>query len=534
MNYLNLNPLFWQKWSPSLCIRCDVWCIDAPTVSVWYEIRATNEVGATTQWLRGHGTNHSRLFMVLRAFAPGAWGQADVQGQWSTLPYLMPINPIHAALLHNGKILVVAGSGNCAPGQPGCPTGAPYGPSNNSGAAVLDPGTGTITGLTVTWDMFCNSMTQLADGRILIDGGTLTYKFLGSPNSTIFDPGTNTFTDQPNMAHGRWYPTVALLSDGRVMTFSGLDDVTGATNTTVEIFTAGSGWSSPVDAGWTPPLYPRLHLLPSGNVFYSGPSQASYLFNVAKQTWTPMDVSSQGRTYGSSVLLPLTPASNYDPKVFILGGNSPATATTELIDLGASSPAWVFGPDMTQPRIEMDAVLLPTGKVLAVGGSAVDEDATTASLNADLYDPASNSFSSAGANAFARLYHTVALLLPDATVWLAGGNPQRGTYEPHMEIYQPAYLFTRDANNNVILANRPTIASAPSDIAWGGPFTVSTPDAASVSQVVLVRPGSSTHAFDMDQRLVEDVVHDGIGRADGDCAPQCQHRSTGILHAVYS
>ncbi len=84
---------------------------------------------------------------------------------------------------------------------------------------------------------------------------------------------------------------------------------------------------------------------------------------------------------------------------------------------------------MSQARIEMNAVILPSGKVLALGGSVNDEDATTQSLNADLYDPATNTFSSAGANAFARLYHSVALLLPDATVWVAGGNPVRGTYE---------------------------------------------------------------------------------------------------------
>jgi hypothetical protein len=442
------------------------------------------------------------LLGILGALVPGMWAQADVHGQWSTLPYMMPINPIHVALLRNGRILVVAGSGNCVPGQPGCPTGVPYGPSNNSGALVLDPGTGTITGLAVAWDMFCSSMTQLADGRILINGGTLTYQFLGSPKSAIFDPGSNTFTDQPNMAHGRWYPTVILLSDGRVMTFSGLDDVTGATNTAVEIFTVGLGYSSPIAAGWTPSLYPRLHLLPDGNVFYSGPSATSYLFNVSNKSWTQMDSSSFGRTYGSSVMLPLTPANNYDPKVMLLGGNSPATATTEFIDLGASSPTWAFGPDMSQPRVEMDAVMLPTGKILAIGGSAVDEDATTASLNADLYDPVNNSFSPAGANVYARMYHTVALLLPDATVWLAGSNPQRGTYEHHMEIYQPAYLFTRDANHNLIPATRPTIASAPINLSWGRQFVISTPDAASISQVVLVRPGSSTHAFDMDQRLV--------------------------------
>jgi hypothetical protein len=446
------------------------------------------------------------VFLLFGLPVSRAWGQADVKGRWSTLPYPMPINPIHVALLHNGKILVVAGSGNCVPGHPSCPAGAPYGPSNKSGAVILDTSTGKITGLTVTWDMFCNSMTQLADGRILIDGGTATMGYpqlLGARNASIFDPTTKTFTDQPNMAHGRWYPTIVLLSDGRVMTFSGRDEVTGATNTTVEIFTVGSGWSSPVAAGWTPPLYPRLHLLPSGNVFYSGPSQVSYMFNVSSKTWTKMNSSrAYGRTYGSSVLLPLTPANNYDPKVLVLGGNSPATATTELIDLAASSPRWVYGPNMSQPRIEMDAVMLPTGRVLALGGSAIDENATTASLNADLYDPKTNRFSSAGKNAYARLYHTVALLLPDATVWLGGSNPSRGNYESRMEIYQPAYLFTRDVNHNLIAATRPTIAGAPGSISWGSTFTVSTPDAPNISQVVLVRPGSSTHAFDMDQRLV--------------------------------
>jgi hypothetical protein len=119
-----------------------------------------------------------------------------------------------------------------------------------------------------------------------------------------------------------------------------------------------------------------------------------------------------------------------------------------------------------------------------------------------LYDPNTNSFSSAGQNVYARLYHTTALLLPDATVWLAGGNPARGTYEHHMEIYKPAYLFTRDGNNNVVAATRPTISSAPTNVTWGGQFTVSTPNAPSISQAVLVRTGSSTHAFDMDQRLV--------------------------------
>ena len=240
----------------------------------------------------------------------------------------------------------------------------------------------------------------------------------------------------------------------------------------MELYTPGSGWSSPVDAGWTPPLYPRMHLLPSGKVFYSGPSATSHLFNPSNQSWSTVDTTNLGadRTYGSSVLLPLTPANNYNPKVLILGGGNSATSTTELIDLGASSPSWSWGPNMSQARVEMEAVILPTGDVLALGGSAHDEDSSTASLNADLYSPGSNSFSFAGANAYPRLYHSVALLLPDGTVWLAGSNPVRGTWESHMESYRPAYLYTRDGNNNVVAATRPTISSAPSNIAWGGQF----------------------------------------------------------------
>src|SRR5262249_54851491 len=93
------------------------------------------------------------------------------------------------------------------------------------------------------------------------------------------------------------------------------------------------------------------------------------------------------------------------------------------------------------------------------------------------------------------------LLLPDGTIWLAGGNPDN-TYEPHMEIYKPAYLFTRDINNNVVAATRPTIANDPGTVNWGSSFTIQTPDAANISSVVLMRNGSSTHAFDMDARLV--------------------------------
>jgi len=347
---------------------------------------------------------------------------------------------------------------------------------------------------------------------VFIDSGTIRYDpFYGQPKVTVFDPGTNTFTNIQSMAHGRWYPTVLTLGDGRVMAFSGLNEV-GSTNTAVEFYAVGSGWSTQYFAPWTPDLYPRLHLLPDGKVLYSGSGTTSKLFDPATQSWnTDLANTNYGgtRTYGTSVLLPLTPANNYDPNVMIMGGGNPATTTTEIIDIGAPSPAWVYGPSMSEARIEMNAVILPNGEILALGGSVNDEDTGSLSLNADLFNvstvdlsstpPNVGSRSSAGANASQRLYHSVALLLPDATVWVAGGNPSRGTYNNTMEIYKPPYLFDTSGN----LATRPSITGAPSNVAYGNNFTVQTPDAANISHVVLVRNGAVTHSFDMDQREVE-------------------------------
>ena len=95
-------------------------------------------------------------------FPPPAVAQVQTVGQWQTLSNTMPINPVHIALMHNGKVLIVSGSGNL--------------PSDISYmAGVFDPATGTVTTQPVAWDMFCNGMIVLPDGRPLVMGGTLQY-----------------------------------------------------------------------------------------------------------------------------------------------------------------------------------------------------------------------------------------------------------------------------------------------------------------------------------------------------------------------
>ena len=114
--------------------------------------------------------------LVLCALVASSAGQANIQGQWSTLSTPIPVNPVHVALLSNGRVLVVAGSGNCPPSQSGCPSGAPYGASNGSDALLVDPVSGQIISqFSLSWDMFCNGMVVLHDGRRFINGGTLQY-----------------------------------------------------------------------------------------------------------------------------------------------------------------------------------------------------------------------------------------------------------------------------------------------------------------------------------------------------------------------
>jgi Domain of unknown function (DUF1929)/Glyoxal oxidase N-terminus/PKD domain len=432
--------------------------------------------------------------------------QDQLKGHWETLPYLMPINPIRLGLMHTGKVLIVAGSENDADEHS----------QGSSKAAIWNPGTGTFVVQDMPWDVFCNGGTFLADGRSVVVGGTVEYDpFYGDPRTTVFDPLTQKFNQVHSMAHGRWYATAITLSDGRVLAFSGSDE-TGQPNKTLEMYTVASGWSTFSSTFVPPSYYPWLHLLPDGNVFYSGSSPTSNIFYPSAHTWKTNVAKTNytaNRTYGNSVLLPLlpttNPATNYAARVMILGGSSSATATTEIIDFSKTPLAWsISGKMPSGARTQGNSVLLANGDVLAVGGSAKDEDASTATFGADLFNPVDGSWSSAGSNAYPRLYHSVALLLPDGTVAVAGSNPKRGTYEKHIEIYSPAYLFTTDAKGNSVRAPRPVITTAEASIGYGaGTFQVQTPNASGttlpdVKFVFLVRPGSVTHSFDMEQRVV--------------------------------
>jgi hypothetical protein len=115
-------------------------------------------------------------------------------------------------------------------------------------------------------------------------------------------------------------------------------------------------------------------------------------------------------------------------------------------------------------------------------------------LETERFDPATGDWSVLATAAVPRVYHSVALLLPDGRVWTAGSDYATGSHEPRMEMYSPPYLFR---------GPRPSIASAPAVATIGTAFSVGTPDAARIATVALVRCGTSTHAWNGDQRWVD-------------------------------
>jgi len=110
------------------------------------------------------------------------------------------------------------------------------------------------------------------------------------------------------MAHGRWYPTVTELADGRYVAISGNSNDGNHWSDTPEVYDPVANTWTLLSTVSTPQVheveYPFSYLTPSGKVFTIGPSEdQSFYLDVANQTWTPMGAS--GVVNGSSGFLGL-------------------------------------------------------------------------------------------------------------------------------------------------------------------------------------------------------------------------------------
>jgi hypothetical protein len=378
------------------------------------------------------------------------------------------------------------------------PLGGPFA----SVARIWNPVTATFQTSTASWNMFCGGHAFLPDGTLVTLGGTdIDSPAEGNPwghrRIHTYNQGTNTFTYSSDLNIGRWYPTTTTLPDGRILITSGLDD-DGDLNQQHEIYDPVNGAQFlPASTNAFLPLYPWLHVLPNGKIFDSGPQDISIQLDLTTNAWTGVNYNQFGNRYdGTSVLLPLK-APGYNPEVMIIGGANPATNTTERINLGAPVPAYQYADSMQYARHHANAVLLPDGKVGIFGGTAIDNEPAQAVYAAEIYDPATNNWTTMSSNQRPRIYHSTAILLPDGRV-LASGTDGEFT----SELYSPPYLFA---------GPRPTISQAPGAFGYGANIVVNTPQSGDIEKVMLIKNTTVTHSVNMEQRAVQLDFQEGVG-----------------------
>jgi hypothetical protein len=363
-----------------------------------------------------------------------------------------------------------------------------------------------------TNDVFCAGHAFLANGQLLVAGGNNRSEENGIRTVYFFDWTSNTWNQSSSlMANGRWYPTETTLANGEVLIISG--DMTSATgvNPIPEVWQTnlGGGLRQLGNASLSLALYPWMYLAPNGKVFQAGPGQSTRYLDTSGAgawTWLADHIYAASREYGSTVM--------YDPgKVVVMGGGVTPTKTAEIIDLNAPTPTWQNVVPMAYARTQTDATLLPDGKVLVTGGSSSSgfNDATLAVLPAEMWNPATKTFSTMASMHVPRMYHSTAVLLPDGRVVSAGGGRPAAigtTDQPNAEIYSPPYLFQADGSPSV----RPAITSvSATNVTYAQQFSVATPDAASISDVTWIRLSATTHTFNQNQR----INHLGFTRTAG-------------------
>ncbi|MBB1243352.1 DUF1929 domain-containing protein [Streptomyces durbertensis] len=545
----------------------------------------------------------------------GSWQLVDVPPQYRT-------NAIHAALLHTGKVLLIAGSGNK---QDQFDAGS-------FDTILWDPKDNSYTKVETPEDLFCAGHSQLGDGKLLVAGGTARYEQLGdnvkragggmiiknenpdkphtfpkgtrfrAPDGTEyvsdfpvvvprakketdddggvtvtasearvfveavkegrgsvtakpaqytivglkgkdaenlyglaekltlddqdfqgirdtfeFDPVAERYIRVDPMREARWYPTLVTLSDGKVISVSGLDDIGEIVQGDNEIYDpATKKWAAGPKRYF--PTYPALYLTGENQLFYSG-SNAGYgpadkgrepgIWDLKTNSFTVVEGMTDPDQLETSSSLLLPPAQ--DARVMVLGGggvgeSAKSTARTAIVDLNEKTPAYKEGPALPQGTRYLNSVILPDDTVFATGGSGDYRGRSASDIRrAQFYDPAKNEFRAAADPEVGRNYHAEALLLPDGRVATFGSDPlfadkantRLGAFEQRVEVYTPPYLQGGRAET------RPVVGAGPERLVPGRKAVFQTKDAERIAKVRLIRPSAVTHVTDVEQRSVE-------------------------------
>ncbi|WP_322921458.1 LamG-like jellyroll fold domain-containing protein [Nocardioides renjunii] len=467
----------------------------------------------------------------------------DEQGEMSAVtPW--PLMPINAALTSDGKVQSFGSVGS------GCTDNTPYDYSGNDCVTqggqmeidVWDPTvvrtvanlvSGVVPNATYT-DLFCSMQVQMPHRRSTFTVGGDDGLGGNAPNDaaigvTSYSTGKGLKNEAP-MNFPRWYPTGTTLPNGSIVAQGGslrggpggpgvltpevYDPqqgsswklLTGATSAQAY----GDGADAPQDENrW---WYPRAFVAPTnGNVFTITGTQMFELDPSGDGAVTMRGTLGNGTGNQGALGNPVgatSTATMYRPgKILQVGGGwwanggGPAGARagfTVDISGGTAAPVVTATDPMKHRRHWATSTVMPDGRVLVTGGSRDNNGQGGYVTNPEIWNPDAPSGQQWTEVEIpyehARLYHSVALLLPDGRIMIGGGGAPGPHNYTDVEYYSPAYLFDGDEP-----AVRPVVTNAPRKIGYDGTFSLSSDKP--VERVTLVRNGSVTHGFNNDQNF---------------------------------
>jgi galactose oxidase len=309
------------------------------------------------------------------------------------------------------------------------------------------------------------SSTTIGDGRIFTIGGSWNGG-LGGKNGEIYNTATNVWTYLPGA------------DVSRILT----EDSAG-------IFRSDNH-------AW-------LFAWKLNSVFHAGPSKAMNWFNVSGSgSW----VSAGNRATDNHAMNGIAVMYDAVAGLIVTAGGAvdyqekPASVASYVIQLGTPNtiPVVTQGGNLAYPRAYCTGTVLPDGKVLIVGGQSwpIPLAENDSQFFAELWNPTTRAWTTVAPAASPRNYHSISILLPDATVasggsGLCGFDCTANHFDFH--IYMPPYLFTAQGQ----LAARPTIVSVSATSRSPGQTLQVTTD--TTATFALIRHGSSTHTVNTDQ-----------------------------------
>ena len=449
---------------------------------------------------------------------------------------------------------------------------------------IFDPSTGSAGPVKALGrNIFCAGQIQLEDGTILVVGGQdgngslevglnwwdwadkfaslVADIFAGTDNGAhkdvrTYDPIADVWTNWPELADGRYYPTASILNDGTAFVAGGLSNLQQWTtapfnwgeNDQFELIRPGELLAGPTDPQKfkSADQYPIVRQIPGSQQLLVHIDTTTSLWDLTSSSFVadfamPL-VDAIGQNVGSQtypmqtghVLLPMKDGDQ--PRFMIVGGSTgynfemgdyntqsdkPALLGAFIFEYNATTPSnssWRLTKNPpTVARLLADTVLLPDGTVFVVngisGGAAAGHSQAVV-FDAEIFDPSTETFTAAPKVELdhPRGYHSTAVLLPDGRVAIAGNtmayNSEEGTLtmdDTTIQIYNPPYLSVSPGGD------RPVVTGVPDTVGYGTQVNIDTSGGPAVTSVMMMRPCAVTHSVDMDQRAIQLITMGGAG-----------------------